>query len=96
MKYVYASTMKTQSIDTHPKAEERLISLLKQKSIPQRISQSLTLTSLTLHLSKRAIARANPGKSKTELGILFVKYHYGEDLSIKVARHIQNSKYETK
>jgi hypothetical protein len=73
--------------DTNPETEEILIDLLRKKTIPERLSHVLSITSLTLDLSKRAIARNNPEKSRRELDILFVKYHYGEELAEKVNKY---------
>ena len=80
--------MKTKLSDTNPSAEEALINLIRKKSINERLSQVESLTSLVLQLSRRAITRANPGKNKRELDLLFIKYHYGEDLSDKVRRYL--------
>ena len=84
--------MKTQSIDTHPKAEEVQIQLIRQASIGQRISRMNSLTSSLMKLSKRAIRRANPGASQDELDVLFVKYHYGEELAIRFQAYLQKRK----
>lgn len=80
--------MKTQSSDTSIKTEEVLINLIRQKSISERISKVLSLSSFIIKISKRAIARANPDKSERELDLLFIKYHYGNDLESKVKRYL--------
>lgn len=82
--------MRTQSSDTNPKVEKKLIELIQQQSISQRLSRAVYLTSVTLNLSKRAIARANPKKSKPELDLLFVEYHYGIELANRLKNYIQN------
>lgn len=81
--------MKTQSSDTNPKVEKKLIELIRQQSISQRLSRTKSLTTFTLNLSRRAIARANPLKSKLELDLLFVQHHYGSELADKVKIYIQ-------
>jgi len=70
--------MKTQSADTNPIVEEKLINILRQTSIPKRLSKLYSLSSLAIQLSKRALARKNPQMSKQELDLLFVKLNYGE------------------
>ena len=67
--------MKTQSLDTHPKAEAVQIQLIRQATVAQRIARMSALTASLMKLSKRAIRRANPGASQDELDVLFVKYH---------------------
>ena len=84
--------MKTQSIDTHPKAEEVQIHLIRQASVAQRIARMRSLTSSLMRLSKRAIRRANPGASQDELDVLFVKYHYGEELAFRFQAYLQQRK----
>jgi hypothetical protein len=88
--------MPTQTSDTNPKTEEILISLIRGKSISERLAQLASLTSLTINLSKRAIERANPKMNKRELDLLFIKYHYGEDFYNKVNEYLLNSAYEEK
>ncbi|MCH7770235.1 MAG: hypothetical protein IIA49_04355, partial [Bacteroidetes bacterium] len=85
--------MRLQSSDTNPEAEKVLINLIRSKSIPERLSRLVSLSSLTIRLSKRGIARANPGKSKHELDLLFVKLHYGETLFKKLKQFLLKSSY---
>jgi hypothetical protein len=88
--------MKLQSSDTNPEAEKVLINLIRSISIPERLSRSESLSSLTIRLSKRGIARANPGKSKQELDLLFVKQHYGEILFNKLKQFLLKTTYAEK
>ena len=88
------NSMKTSLSDTDQKVEKVLIDIIKQKSISERLKQMEYLTSLVVHLSKRAIARNNIGKDKLELDLLFVELHYGEELSNKVHRHLIKISYE--
>ncbi len=84
--------MKTQSRDTHPKAEEVLIGLIRKASVAKRISRMRSLTRTILRLSKRAIAKVNPGLSEQELNMLFVKIHYGEDLANHLRTYLEQKK----
>lgn len=81
--------MKTQSIDTHPKAEEVQIALLRQASIARRIARMCSLTQTILRLSQKAIAKANPGLSEQELKVLFARYHYGDDLANRLQEYFK-------
>ncbi len=65
--------MKTLLSDTDQKVEKVLIDIIRQKSISERLTQMEYLTSLVMHLSKRAIARNNIGKDRLELDLLFVQ-----------------------
>ncbi len=88
--------MKNILSDTDPKIEKVLINLIRQKSVPQKLSVMASLCSLTINLSKRAIARNNPGKSKMELDLLFVKYNYGDDLYNNVRNYVSKIGYGEK
>ncbi|MFO7448286.1 MAG: hypothetical protein R6W90_18145 [Ignavibacteriaceae bacterium] len=55
-----------------------------------------SLSSMTIQLAKRAIKRANPQISKDEVDLLFIKYHYGEDLYKKVKLYIDVNNIEKK
>jgi hypothetical protein len=82
--------MKTLSRDTHPKAEKVLIGLIRKASVAKRISRMHSLTRTMLRLSKRAIAKANPGLSEQELKMLFVKIHYGDELANRLHTYLEH------
>jgi len=88
--------MNLQSSDTNPETEKVLISLIQSKSIQERMSRLESLSSLTIRLSKRGIARANPGKSKQELDLLFIKHHYGKTLYNKLKQYLLKFPYAEK
>jgi len=78
------------SKDTHPEIEKKQIELLKQKSIPEKLSQVQSISSLSIGLSKRAISRKNPGMNIKNLNFLFVKFHYGDKLYKKLIKYLEN------
>lgn len=80
--------MKPQSIDTHPEIEKIQISILKKKSISNKFSQVRSLSKTTMQLSKRAIARTNKNLNEDQINILFINYHYGEDLASRVEKYL--------
>ena len=73
--------MKTQSIDTHPKMEELLITMIRKLSIAQKISKVSSLSQTIMFLSKRAITRANPYLTQNEIKTKYVYYHYGDNMA---------------
>ena len=81
--------MKPQSSDTNLIAEEVQLSLIRQASIAKRISAMRSLSQTVIQLSRRAIAKANPGKSELELDLLFVAHHYGEDLAMRLRKYLE-------
>ena len=87
--------MKTQSIDTHPKTEMVLISLLRKTSFSKKLSQVLSLSQTTIQLSKRAIARANKNLDVDQINLLFIEYHYGKDLAEQVKKYIESHNEKT-
>jgi len=73
--------MKMQSMDTNPKMEELMISLIRNTSIAHRISKVCSLSQTIMYLSRRAITRANPNLSDKEVKSKYISYHYGENLA---------------
>ncbi|MFA4922741.1 MAG: hypothetical protein WC557_00935 [Ignavibacteriaceae bacterium] len=77
----------TQSKDTNPEVEKILISLLRKISFAKKFDQMQSFSSTIIKLSKRAIARANPNLTKQEKDILFVKYHYSDELAADIQKY---------
>lgn len=80
--------MQTQSIDTHSKAENIIISLLREKSSAKKFSLIRSLSRLTIQLSKRAIQRANKGIDDNQVNLIFIDLHYGRELSNKYQKYL--------
>jgi hypothetical protein len=76
--------MKTQSTDTHIKAEQFQKSLLRNRSTASKFAQIRSLSKSIIQLSKRAIFRANEGFDEQEVNLVFIKLHYGQDLADKI------------
>ena len=83
--------MKTQSIDTAPKAEKVLIDLYRQASPAKKFALVRSMSETMMQLSRRAIVRANEGLSEREIDILFVEYHYGKELALKLKEYLQKN-----
>ena len=84
--------MITQSTDTNPEVERVLISLIRKLSTEEKLNRVLHFSSSIINLSKRAIARANPGLSEVEKNILFVRYHYGGELADKLREYLNQNR----
>jgi len=82
-------TMMTQSIDTHPKAEKVLISLIRKASPARKLSQVRSLSRVMIQLSKRAIARANKNVDEQEVDLIFVAHHYGSSLAERLRQYLE-------
>ena len=82
--------MKTQSRDTDIRAEKVLIQMARKASVSQKMSQVRSLSKTVMQLSRRAIARANKGASEREIDILFVKYHYGDNLADRFRHYLES------
>lgn len=83
--------MRPQSIDTNLAVEIKLIDMIRKLTTSQRMLKSFSLSSTVINLSKRAINRANPNKDKTELDLIFVKLHYGNELADKLKLYLQKT-----
>lgn len=80
--------MSTRLSDTDPKAEEFQISLIRRASVAKRLSRTRSLSRTVILLSRRAIARANPTLSEQECNLVFVAYHYGNELAERLREYI--------
>lgn len=74
--------------DTSPQAEKVLVELFRKATVAERIARTRSLTAEVIALSRRAIARANPELSATEIGLRFVELHYGRDLANALREHL--------
>lgn len=81
--------MRTQSTDTHPKAEAVQIELLRKASPSKRFALMRRLSEQTISLAKRAIRRANPDASEQELNLIFVEIHYGRELAQRLRAYLE-------
>lgn len=86
--------MKTQSIDTYTETERVLIPLIRKESFSKKLSQILSLSQITIQLSKRAITRVNKNLDVNQIKLLFINYHYGKDLAERVKKYIDKSHNE--
>jgi hypothetical protein len=76
--------------DTSPEAEKVQVQLLRKLTAAQRFAKVRALTTRTVRLSKRAIARANPDLSPEELRLRFIELHYGKPLAERVREYMNN------
>lgn len=51
-----------------------------------------SLSQTTIQLSRRAISRANPELSEQEVNLIFVAYHYGENLANRLRAYMEQKK----
>ena len=84
--------MEREPSDTRLGAENAQISLLRRASVAKRISRVRSLSQTTIQLSRRAISRANPELGEQELNLIFVAYHYGDDLADRLRRYLERRK----
>ncbi len=75
--------------DTSQEACNVQIALLQSKTTSHRLALTFTLTETTVALSKRAIQRANPDISETEMRCRFVELHYGKALADDLRQYLR-------
>jgi hypothetical protein len=73
--------------DTDPEARRVQMELLRRASPERRLRLALSLSRSVLMLSREGIARRRPGATAQEIGLEFVRLHYGPDLAQELARH---------
>jgi hypothetical protein len=76
--------------DTDPEAGRVQMELLRQASPARRLRLALSLSRSVLALSREGIARRRPGASGEEVGVEFVRLHYGPDLADELERHLRS------
>ncbi len=76
--------------DTHPEAEKVQLELLRKATVAERFAKMRSLTAMTISLSRRAIARANPRLSPEQVRLKFIELHYGKDLAKRVRKYLEN------
>jgi hypothetical protein len=74
--------------DTTREAEEVQIELLRRATPARRLALARSLTATAIGLSRRALARANPGLNQRDLDLLFVELNYGKELSEGLRRYL--------
>lgn len=70
--------------DTHPRAEEVQLGLLRAASPARRFRAMKSLTASVVRLAKKGIREANPDLTEQEQRLLFVEIHYGRELANRV------------
>ena len=81
--------------DTHPKAEKVLIDLLRKKTVAQKFAMMRSLSETAIYLSKRAIARANPGLDDDHVNLIFIELQCGRELAERWKKYIEQKSDKT-
>ncbi len=84
--------MRTQSRDTHPKAEAVQIELLRRAGLSKRLALAFSLSRTTIALSREAIRKRRPDLSEQDLRLEFVALCYGEALARRVAARLERQR----
>jgi hypothetical protein len=74
--------------DTDPEAERVQLALLRAAPVARRLQVACDLSSLAVGLARRALRRAHPEADDGQLGLLFVRGHYGDELADALAGHL--------
>lgn len=85
--------MRTQSPDTSPDAERVQIERLRAMTPAQRMAVSRAMTRRNIHLSLRAIRRAQPDASDDDVKVTFIAVHYGSDLAERVREELARRRH---
>ena len=70
--------------DTPPDIQRLQIESARQRSPSEKIAQVRRMTDFVVRLSRRAIARANPGLSPEEVDLRWVEINYGRRLAAEL------------
>jgi hypothetical protein len=78
--------------DTDPEAARVQMELLRRASPARRLRLALSLSRSVLALSRAGIARRRPHASAEEVGLEFVRLHYGRDVADEVAHRLRSGR----
>ena len=78
------------STDTDETTERVHLDLLKRASPGRRLELALSLSATVIGLSRRSLARANPGLAPDDLAVAFVRTSYGEDLAQELRTYLRH------
>jgi hypothetical protein len=78
----------SRSSDTTAEADRVQVSLLRAAPVARRLQVAWSLSARAITAARRAIARAEPGKSEQEHDLRFVAVHYGRDIALAVRRDL--------
>ena len=77
------------SPDTDAEADRVQMDLLRSATPARRAGLALSLTSTVVGLARLALARQDPAATDEEIGVRFVKLHYGQELGSALAAHLR-------
>jgi hypothetical protein len=78
--------------DTDPETGRVQMELLRRASPARRLHLALSLSRSVLALSREGIARRRPCASPEEVGLEFVRLHYGRALADELERHLRSGR----
>lgn len=81
--------MRTQSIDTHPRAEKVQIQLLRQAGLSRRLELARSLSLTTIEMSRNAIRKRYPEMNELQALLRFVALCYGPSLAERLEHYIK-------
>ena len=74
--------------DTSAEAARVQLELLRNASTERRLTLALSLSATAMTLSRHGLRASNPSFTDEELGLAFVKHHYGEELASRVRAYL--------
>ncbi len=67
--------------DTDPETQRVQLELLRRAGPARRLELTLSLSRAVIAMSRRALRRLHPQASDEELGVLWVRQNYGDELA---------------
>ena len=75
--------------DTDAAADRVQMDLLRSATPARRAGLALSLTATVVGLARRALARQDPAATDEEIGIRFVRLHYGREIADGLAAFLR-------
>lgn len=71
----------TRLTDTDPETQAVQLEILRRAGPARRLELTLSLSRAVIAMSRRALRRLHPRASDEELGVLWVRQNYGDELA---------------
>ena len=79
----------TRAADTDAAADRVQMDLLRAATPARRAALALSLSATVIGLARRALARQDPAATDEEIGVRFVRLHYGREIADGLAAFLR-------
>ena len=75
--------------DTHPSIARKQIEMLRKAGSRRRLAMGLRMGEDAIQLSRRELRRLHPTLTDQQIALLWVKFHYGDDMADRLRAYLK-------